>query len=80
MSWQDHAACKGMDNELFFSERGDTLGVELGKQVCAECPVKVQCLEYAIENREKYGIWGGKSERQRREIRRRRHMTERAAS
>ena len=52
--------------ETFFP--GDGVGVEKAKKVCQACPVKDQCLEYALKNRVDHGVWGGTSERQRRRI------------
>ena len=67
MSWQDLAACRDIDPSLFFPERGeDTWQAKL---VCYRCPVREDCLEYALDHGEKFGIWGGKSERERRAIR-----------
>jgi WhiB family redox-sensing transcriptional regulator len=67
--WLDEAACKGMDPELFFPDRGDP--TRYAKAVCADCPVKYDCLRAALEERERFGIWGGMSERERRILRRR---------
>jgi len=61
--WMSKAACKGMDTNLFFPERGDTSTVEMAKSVCAQCPVSDECYQYG--EREKMGIWGGASTRQR---------------
>lgn len=66
-SWHTDAACRGVDPELFFPDRGGP--VDLAKQICAGCPVAVDCLDQAIRNREAFGIWGGMSERQRRKVR-----------
>lgn len=67
-SWQDLAACRGMDPEIFFPHRGtDT---RAPKAICNRCPVRPDCLEFAMDNGERWGIWGGVSERGRREIRR----------
>jgi WhiB family redox-sensing transcriptional regulator len=66
-AWRQHAECRGMDPEFFYPERGED--VDAIKAVCATCPVRAQCLEYAITHREMHGIWGGLSERQRRRIR-----------
>jgi WhiB family redox-sensing transcriptional regulator len=65
--WQLHAACRGLDPERFFPERGDSLAP--ARSVCATCPVRVPCGEYGAG--EKVGIWGGLSERERRQRRRR---------
>jgi len=56
-----------MDPEVFFPQRGER-AVHL-KAICAGCPVRSQCLEYALVAGEKHGIWGGASERERRRIR-----------
>jgi len=68
LKWQDQASCLGMDPDLFFPERGAS--TREAKGICARCRVKVDCLEYALANGEKFGIWGGMSERERRRIRR----------
>jgi WhiB family redox-sensing transcriptional regulator len=66
--WMDEAACRGVDAELFYPERGES--TRLAKAVCARCDVRLDCLGYALDNGEKFGIWGGRSERERRRIRR----------
>lgn len=66
--WQDQAECRGVDPDLFFPERGAS--TRESKQICQDCPVRVECLAYAIDNAEKFGIWGGRSERERRRMRR----------
>lgn len=66
--WQDRANCAGVDPELFFPSRGAS--TREAKAVCQGCEVRAECLDHAIENGEKVGIWGGLSERQRRVIRR----------
>ena len=62
--WRELAACRGTDLEVFFPGRGETAGP--ARQVCAACPVRQPCLDYAITNRIVHGIWGGLTERQRR--------------
>lgn len=58
--WQQNAACLGLDVELFFpEERGGQATANQAKQVCAGCPVKAECLNYALEERIGHGIWGG---------------------
>ena len=64
--WQARGACKGKINH-FFPSRGES--VAHAKKICAECPVQGECLEYALENSELFGVWGGMSERQRQRIR-----------
>ena len=69
-SWQDRANCLGVDPDLFFPERGAS--TREAKEVCRGCVVREDCLEYALANGEKFGIWGGMSERERRRVRRQR--------
>ena len=56
------AKCKGMDPEFFFPEKG---AIAAPKKICANCPVQLDCLDYAVENRIEFGVWGGVSQRQR---------------
>ena len=77
-SWQDMANCLGVDPDLFFPERGAS--TREAKEVCKGCVVRDDCLEYALANGEKFGIWGGMSERERRRIRRQRAMARAAAA
>ncbi len=76
--WQGRANCMGVDPELFFPERGAS--TREAKEVCRGCVVQQDCLEYALTNGEKFGIWGGLSERERRRIRRSRGVSSRSAS
>lgn len=62
--WTTFAECQFIDPELFFPERGGS--TKAAKRVCADCPVSAQCLDFALDNFEWWGIWGGKSERERR--------------
>ncbi len=75
--WQDFANCLGVDPDLFFPERGAS--TREAKEVCKGCVVREDCLEYALSNGEKFGIWGGLSERERRRIRRQRALARRTA-
>jgi WhiB family transcriptional regulator, redox-sensing transcriptional regulator len=70
-TWQRAANCLGVDPDLFFPERGGS--TREAKEVCRGCVVREQCLQFALENGEKFGIWGGMSERERRRLRRRRN-------
>jgi WhiB family redox-sensing transcriptional regulator len=72
-SWQRQANCMGVDPDLFFPERGAS--TREAKEVCRGCVVREECLEYALANSEKFGIWGGLSERERRRIRRARSLS-----
>ncbi|MEO6121590.1 MAG: WhiB family transcriptional regulator [Acidimicrobiales bacterium] len=67
-TWKDKANCMGVDPDLFFPERGAS--TREAKEVCRGCVVQQDCLEFAIANSEKFGIWGGMSERERRRVRR----------
>lgn len=69
-SWQNHANRLGVNPELFFPERNEDQ--TRAKGVCAGCRVRGECLEYALVNFEQHGIWGGMSERQRRDLRKQR--------
>ncbi len=74
--WQSQANCMGVDPDLFFPERGAS--TREAKEVCRGCVVQADCLEYALDNGEKFGIWGGMSERERRRLRRARALERRA--
>ncbi len=74
-SWQERANCMGVDPDLFFPERGSS--TREAKEVCRGCVVLEDCLEYALANGEKFGIWGGLSERERRRLRRQRTLQRR---
>jgi Transcription factor WhiB len=65
--WRELAACRGTDLNLFFPGRGESAGA--ARQVCAACPVRQPCLDYAITNRIVHGVWGGLTERERRALR-----------
>jgi WhiB family redox-sensing transcriptional regulator len=65
-----YAKCVDLPRAIFF--RSDGVGVEVAKRICATCPVRRQCLEYALANDVSHGVWGGASERERRRIMRRR--------
>ncbi len=70
-------ACAGVDPELFFPGQGEDASA--AKAVCQTCPIRTECLDYALDNAEKHGIWGGMSERERRRIRRQRRLATEAA-
>ena len=76
--WQLYANCLGVDPDLFFPERGAS--TKEAKSVCKGCVVREDCLEYALANGEKFGIWGGLSERERRRIRRQRALARASAT
>ena len=68
LGWQDQALCAQTAPEAFFPEKGGS--TREAKRVCRSCEVRAECLEYALENDERFGIWGGLSERERRRIKR----------
>ncbi len=70
--WRDHAECRGSGTDKFFPERGEM--TTAAKAVCHGCTVRDECLEYALATGEKFGIWGGLSERERRRVRRQRRL------
>lgn len=69
LAWQADALCAQTDPEAFFPEKGGS--TREAKKICQQCEVSAQCLEYALQNDERFGIWGGLSERERRRLRRR---------
>lgn len=68
LAWSRFARCDSADPDLFFPPDG--ADNRLAKSICTSCPVRRQCLDYALETKQKYGIWGGMTEAQRRRIRR----------
>ncbi|WP_291380999.1 WhiB family transcriptional regulator [Demequina sp.] len=69
LSWQDRALCAQTDPEAFFPEKGGS--TREAKKVCTSCEVRSECLDYALAHDERFGIWGGLSERERRKLKRR---------
>lgn len=77
LSWRDDALCRQVDPDLFFPDTtGGLAQANTAKKVCLQCPVQAVCLEYALEHDVRYGVWGARSEKERRLLRR----TRRAAS
>ncbi|MEN9989659.1 MAG: hypothetical protein RL508_638 [Actinomycetota bacterium] len=66
LAWQADALCAQTDPEAFFPEKGGS--TRDAKRICSGCEVKAQCLDYALQNDERFGIWGGLSERERRKL------------
>jgi WhiB family redox-sensing transcriptional regulator len=66
--WQERALCAETDPEAFFPEKGGS--TREAKKICTGCEVRSECLEFALSNDERFGIWGGLSERERRRLRR----------
>lgn len=79
--WMERGACHALvetigpekRNRIFFPTQGES--ANRAKAICAECPVAAECLEYALDTPERYGIWGGTSEKERRVLRRERGLT-----
>jgi WhiB family redox-sensing transcriptional regulator len=74
LGWQERALCAQTDPEAFFPEKGGS--TREAKRICESCEVRAQCLEYALDNDERFGIWGGYSERERRRLKQRRALSQ----
>jgi WhiB family redox-sensing transcriptional regulator len=72
-SWVLRANCLGIDSDLFFPDRGEP--TRHAKAVCLGCEVRHECLDYALDTGQKFGVWGGTSERERRALRSRRRSS-----
>lgn len=70
--WFARAACRGVDPDLFHPSRGESTAS--AKEICGRCEIRVDCLDWAVATGERFGIWGGASERERRMIRTRRRL------
>ena len=68
LAWQEEALCAQTDPEAFFPEKGGS--TREAKRICTGCEVRDECLEFALDNDERFGIWGGMSERERRKLKR----------
>lgn len=64
--WQDQALCAQVDPEIFFPDKSGS--ARQAKAICATCPVQTRCLEFALERNERYGVFGGMTERERQEL------------
>lgn len=73
IAWRSLGACRGLDPGIFFPESADQ--EEAAKQICAGCGVRIACLEHALARREKVGVWGGTTDRDRRRIIRQRRRS-----
>ena len=69
-TWRQQAACRGLDTEIFFPVSDPD--ADAAKDVCATCPVRGECLEWALATRQEDGVWGGLTDNERRRLRRRR--------
>lgn len=75
LAWREVGACKGIEPEIFYPDPDDDSEADIAKEVCARCIVRGACLEFALSHREKEGVWGGATERERRRIIRQRRRT-----
>jgi WhiB family redox-sensing transcriptional regulator len=75
--WMDGAVCAQTDPEAFYPDKGGSTSA--AKRTCLSCDVRTECLQYAITNNERFGVWGGKSERERRKMASKAHPSEVAA-
>lgn len=71
--WWDLGACRGLDADIFYPD--DEAEAMAAKSICAACPVQHTCLDHALSFREKSGVWGGATERDRRRIIRQRRKS-----
>ena len=73
MNWDEEAACRSTDPDVFFPRDdapGRSFDVRSAKRICRGCPVRTQCLEFALAARLEHGVWGGLTETERRSLRR----------
>ena len=85
LEWQEDAACRQLDNVIFFGAEDGESELERqqreahAKSICETCPVKSPCLEFAMETNQKFGIWGGLTDKERASLKRRRARSRRAS-
>jgi WhiB family redox-sensing transcriptional regulator len=72
-SWRQHAACRGVEPDVFYPVSDEE--ADIAKAICDQCSVRQTCLEYALTNRERDGVWGGATERERRRLLRQRRRS-----
>lgn len=72
-TWRQHSACRGVEPDIFYPPSDEE--AEIAKAVCDACPVRQPCLEYALASRERDGVWGGATEKERRRILRQRRKS-----
>ncbi|MFP5326469.1 MAG: WhiB family transcriptional regulator [Acidimicrobiia bacterium] len=72
-TWRHNAACRGIDPDVFYPADDDP--ADDAKAICDVCPVRMPCLEWALSTREKEGVWGGATERERRRMIRQRRKS-----
>src|SRR5262249_3382053 len=74
LAWRQQARCRGVDPATFYPVSDEDEALD-AKEICATCPVREPCLEYALTVREKHGVWGGRTERERRRLIRQRRKS-----
>ncbi|MCI4354234.1 MAG: WhiB family transcriptional regulator [Thermoplasmata archaeon] len=74
-TWRDQARCRGVDPAVFHPPEEDDGAADVAKAICEQCAVREACLEYALTSREKDGVWGGYTARERRRLVRQRRRT-----
>jgi WhiB family redox-sensing transcriptional regulator len=74
-TWRDQARCRGVDPQVFHPAEEDEEAADVAKDICGLCNVRESCLEYALEAREKDGVWGGLTARERRRLIRQRRRS-----
>lgn len=80
--WREFGSCRKLETNMFFpvGQTGEAeIKIARAKSVCVPCPVRQQCLEFAITTNQEYGVWGGHSEEERRIVRRQWRARQRAA-
>lgn len=76
LTWHTHARCRGTDADKFYPEKGGAGSSEAAKRLCRVCPVRGECLRYAMDAGELYGVWGGFNQAERRVMRREQRRVE----
>jgi WhiB family redox-sensing transcriptional regulator len=74
-TWRDQARCRGVDPAIFYPSEEDDALAEVARAICEVCPVREVCLEHALTVREKEGVWGGFTARERRRLVRQRRRS-----
>ncbi|QCB93322.1 WhiB family transcriptional regulator [Cellulomonas shaoxiangyii] len=67
-AWVDSAACASVGGDYWYPEKGDRASADYARKVCGTCPLIATCLEYALDNNEPHGIWGGLTPKQRQRL------------
>ncbi len=75
LAWRAKGSCRGSDPLIFYPPSDDDGLAERAKVICSACPVRKPCLEFALSTREKHGVWGGLTERERRRVLRQRRRS-----